>query len=98
MLEKSIQVAHLASVALSELDLISIDGGVGARDKWRREDNFPFTDPVILRMRFVSDGLSLDMMIVWRESHFNEAVQACSSHGKLFRASIQNWYCVVVVV
>ena len=33
MLEKSIQVTHLASVALSELELISIDGGVGARDE-----------------------------------------------------------------
>ena len=33
MLEKSIQIAHFAIVALSELELISIDGGVGARDK-----------------------------------------------------------------
>ena len=86
MLEKSIQVTHLASVALSELELISIDGGVGARDEWRREDNFPFTDPAILRMRLVSDGpsLSLDMMIVKRKSQFNEVVQVCSSHGKPF--------------
>ena len=69
MLEKSIQITHLASVALSELELISIDGAVGARDERRKDDNFPFTDPAILRMRLVSDGLLLDMMIVRRESH-----------------------------
>ena len=34
---------------------------MGARDK---EDNFSLKDPAILRMRLVSDGLSLDMMIV----------------------------------
>ena len=55
-------VTHL--VGLSELESISIDDGEGARDKWRREDNFPLKDPVILRMRFVSDGFLLEMMIV----------------------------------
>ena len=47
-----------------ELESISIDDGEGARDKWKREDNFRLKDPVILRMRFVSDGFLLDMMIV----------------------------------
>ena len=69
MLEKSIQITHLSRVALSDLELISIDGAVGARDERRKEDNLPFTDPAILRMRLAPDGLSLDMMIVRRESH-----------------------------
>ena len=59
-------VTHL--VGLSELESISIDDEVGARDKWRREDNFPLKDPAISRMRLASDGLLLDMMIVRRES------------------------------
>ena len=49
-------------VGLSELKSISIDDGVGARDKWRREDNFPLKDPAILRMRLVSEGFSLNML------------------------------------
>jgi hypothetical protein len=36
---------------LSGLESLSIDVCVGARDNRRREDNFPFNDPVILRMR-----------------------------------------------
>ena len=64
MLEKRILVTHL--VGLSELESISIDDGVGARDKWRREDNFPLREPATLRMRLVC-GLLLDMMIVRRE-------------------------------
>ena len=40
---------------------------MGARDERRREDNFPLNDPASLRMRLVSGGLSLDMMIVRRE-------------------------------
>ena len=51
-------------VGFSELESISIDSGEGARDKWRREDNFPLKDPVILCMRLVSDGFLLEMMIV----------------------------------
>ena len=47
---------------------ISIDDGEGARDKLRREDNFPLKDPAILCMRLVSDGFLLDMMIVKREN------------------------------
>jgi hypothetical protein len=50
------------------LESISIDDGEGARDNLRREDNFPLNDPAILCMRLVLDGLSLDMMIVRRES------------------------------
>jgi hypothetical protein len=55
-------VAHLANVALSELESISIDDEVGARDE--RRDGFPSKDPVFLRIRL--DGLSLDMLIVRR--------------------------------
>ena len=42
------------------------------------EEEFPLKDPAILRMRLVSDGLSLEMMIVRREKS-----QVCSSNGKL---------------
>ena len=38
-------------VPLSELESMSIDDGVGAGDKRRREDNFPLKDPAILLMR-----------------------------------------------
>ena len=62
MLEKKNLVTHL--VGLSELESISIDDGEGPRDNLRREDNFPLKDPATLRMRLVSDGFSLDMMIV----------------------------------
>ena len=55
-------------VGLSELESISIDDGVGVRDKWRKEDNFPLKDPVIFRMRLDSGGLWLEMMIVEREN------------------------------
>jgi hypothetical protein len=59
-------VTHL--VGLSELESITIDDGVGARDKGRREENFPLkVSTNFLRMRS-SDRLSLDMMIVRRES------------------------------
>ena len=51
-------------VGLSELDeSISIDDGVGARDKWRKDDSSS-KDPVILLMRLVSECLSLDLMMV----------------------------------
>jgi hypothetical protein len=49
---------------LSELGSISINDGVGARDKRRREDNFRCKEPAILRMGLFSDGLSLDMMMI----------------------------------
>jgi hypothetical protein len=52
---KRIQVTHLV-----EVGSVSIDDGDGVRDKWKREDSFPLKDP---------NGLSLDMMIVKRESH-----------------------------
>ena len=48
---------------LSELGSISINDGVGARDKRRREENFPCKEPAILRMGLFLDGLSLDMMM-----------------------------------
>ena len=59
-----ISVAHL--VGLSELEPISIDAEVGSRDKRIREENFSLKDPAMLRIRLVSDGLLLDMMIVRR--------------------------------
>jgi hypothetical protein len=49
---------------------------VGARDKRGREDDFASKDPAILRIRLVSDGFSLDMMTVRKESR-----TVCSSHG-----------------
>jgi hypothetical protein len=52
---------------LSELESISINDGVGARDKRRREDNFPCKEPAILRMGLFLDGLSLDMMMIVKE-------------------------------
>ena len=42
-------VTHL--ILLSELESMSIDEGVDARDEWRREANFPLRDPAILPMR-----------------------------------------------
>jgi hypothetical protein len=48
----------------SELGLILINDGVGARDERRREDNFPCKEPAILRMGLFLDGLSLDMMMI----------------------------------
>jgi hypothetical protein len=59
---------HTHLVGLLEHESISIDNGVGARGKRRRDDSFPLKDPPILRMRSVLDDLSLDMMIVRRES------------------------------
>ena len=47
------------------------------------EDNFPLEDPATLRMRLISDGLSLDMMIVEREGQRAVTVRVCSSHDKL---------------
>ena len=60
-------VTHFAR--LSELESISIDNGVGARDKYRREDSdkFFFLYSATSRMRLDSDSLLLDM-IVKRES------------------------------
>jgi hypothetical protein len=52
---------------LSELGSISIDGDVGARDERRREENFPCKEPAILRMEFLLNGLSLDMMMIVKE-------------------------------
>ena len=52
------EFTHL--VGLSELEPISIDDGVGARDKWR-EDGSSLKDPAISLMRLVSDCLSLDI-------------------------------------
>ena len=46
---------------LSELGSIPINDDLGARDKRRREDNFPCKEPAILRMGLFLDGLSLDM-------------------------------------
>ena len=59
-----ISVAHL--VGLSALEPISFDAEVGSRDKRIREEIFSLKDPAMLRMRLVSDGLLLDMMIVRR--------------------------------
>ena len=78
-------------VGLSEFE--SIDNGVGIRDEWRREDTFPLKDPAILHMWLVPCSLSLDIMIVRRESHSSQA-----SHDKLFLSSRiwntawRNWY------
>ena len=75
---KEISVTHLATVlatiALSELESISIDE-VGAGDKRRedREDDFPFKDPEFSRLRL--DGLSLDMIVKREGSSYG-----CSSH------------------
>ena len=57
---------------------ISIDDGVGARDKWRRECKFPLKDPAILRLRLILGGLLLDTMIGQIR-----AVRVCSSHDNL---------------
>ena len=66
--EKNLATHLLLAGELSKPESISIDDGVGVRGLWRREDNFPLKDPAILRMRLVSGCLSLDMMIVRRES------------------------------
>ena len=66
--EKNLATHLLLAWGLSKPESISIDDGVGVRGLWRREDNFPLKDPAILRMRLVSGCLSLDMMIVRRES------------------------------
>ena len=82
---KSVSMKCCHDVGLSELESISIDDGLSARDTCRREDNLPLTVPAILRMRSVLDGLSLDMMIVRRESR-----GSCASlffPRKLFSAS-----------
>ena len=47
---------------------------MGDREKQRGQDSFHLKNPAILRMRLVLDGLSLDMMIVGRESR-SEAVR-----------------------
>jgi hypothetical protein len=52
---------------LSELGSISINDGMGVRDKRRREENFPCKEPAILRMGLFLDDLSLDMMIIVKE-------------------------------
>jgi hypothetical protein len=65
MLEKRILVTHF--VGLSELESLSIDDEVGARDESRREDNFPLKNPAILRMQLVLGCLSFDMTILRRE-------------------------------
>ena len=83
MLDEKNLVTRLAG--LSELESISMNDGVGARDEWRREDNFSLKDPAISGMGLVFDGLSLDKMMVRSESR-SEAVRICSSHGKLFSA------------
>ena len=56
--------ALVVAMSLSELGSTSIDNGMGARDKRRRDDNFPGKDPAILRMDLFLDDLSVDMMIV----------------------------------
>ena len=38
-------------IPLSEFESMSIDDGVGARDKRRKEDNFPLKDPATFLMR-----------------------------------------------
>ena len=80
-------VTHL--VGLSNLESISIDDGVGARDKWRREDSFPLKDPAILRMRLLSGCLSFDMMIRRESLKLQWAqgcVTVCSSHDFLLHS------------
>jgi hypothetical protein len=62
---------------------MSVKDVVGARDKWRREDSFPFKDPAILRMGLFLDGLSLDMVTVKRERSVQQQRGVCSSHGYL---------------
>ena len=77
-------VTHI--VGLSVLKSILIDDGVGARGKWRGEDDFLLKDPVsflFLHIRLFSGCLSLDIMIVRRESRSTEAVQVCYSHGSI---------------
>ena len=72
-------VTHFAR--LSELESISINNGVGARDKYRREDSdkFFFLYSATSRMRLVSDGLLLDMIVRTQE----RKPQLWTSHGKL---------------
>ena len=83
--EKSL-VTYLVGFKLSELESISMDNGLGARDKWR-EDNFPLEDLANLRMWLVLDGSSLVMMIVRKW-----AVRVCSSHGSSWSIFDMNWY------
>ena len=69
-------VTHIVLVVVGLSEFESIDDGVGVRDKRRkdsREDTFPLKDPGILRMRLVPCGLSLDIMIVRRESRSSQA-------------------------
>ena len=79
---KEISVTHLATVlatvALSELESISIDEvGAGDRRREDREDDFPFKDPEYSRIRL--DGLSLDMIVKREGSSYG-----CSSHGTTY--------------
>ena len=59
-----VPAALVVAMSLSDLRSTSIKDGVGARDKRRREDNFPCKDLAILRMGLFLGGLSLDTMIV----------------------------------
>ena len=63
---------------------------MGDRDERRGKDSFPLKDPAILRMRLVLDGLSLDMMIVGRES------EAVRSHGKLLNIDLSTTSTIVL--
>ena len=87
---------HLVSafgvaIGLSELESMSIDNGVGARDKLRREESCLFKDLAILPMGLFLDGLSLDMMITVKRTRFNglptvidNAVESCMSLSRSF--------------
>ena len=94
--ERRISVTHI--VALSELESISNDDGVGARDKWRGEDIFASKDPVsllLLCMRLVSGCMSLDMMIVRRESRSLQFPRS-SPLQSLFTLLILKWFTPLV--
>ena len=66
--EEKYIVTHLVLVVVVLSELESIDDEVGAHDEWR-EDSFPLKDPTGLGMRLIPCGLSLNIMIVRRESH-----------------------------
>ena len=69
---------------LSELGSISINDGVGARDKRRREDNFPCKEPFILRMGLFLDGLSFDMMMMIVKEDLTVGIPYTIETGQIF--------------
>ena len=59
-----------AFVVAVELESTLIDNGVGGRDDWKREDNFPLRNRAV---RLFLDGLSFDMFKL-RERRCNVVV------------------------